>query len=344
MDITLEITRKCPLNCLFCSSNGGMPHPRELNLSEWFEVIDQSISLGASSFLISGGEPFSSPFLREICQHISNNDVNLTVYTCGNIIKDGQLSPLEKTDLEFLLGLKSANLVFNVQGANSNIHEKVTNVKGSFENVMSSISSSVECGLRPEIHFVPISINYKVLPDVVSLSKDLDVKKVSVLRFVPQGRGKENEPKIKLGEDNVMELRDIISNFCESGFVRIGSPFSPFGVHKKNDCTAGQNRMTIRFDGKVVPCEAMKFLAEDFQDNDVRKTTIKKIWCQSELFTQIRAIQSSDLTSECKNCDLLLNCKGGCIAQRLISKNSMNTFSEPYCFKRVIAPCQNTKP
>ncbi|MFC1486942.1 radical SAM protein [Thermoproteota archaeon] len=331
IDITLEITRKCPLNCLICSSNGGKPHPRELNLNEWLAVIDESIALGAKSFLISGGEPFSSPLLKEICQYISNRGVHLTIYTCGNVLEEGKLSQLRTTDLKFLSGLKSANLIFNLQGPNSKIHESITNVKGSFENTLSSISCAEACGLQPEIHFVPISLNYKVLPDVVSLSKDLAIKQVSILRFVPQGRGKENYQKIRLKTQDLAELRNILSNFDEGGFVRIGTPFSPFGFHRKNDCTAGLNRMTIRFDGRIVPCEAMKFLAENYIDNNLRTSSLTKIWKQSELFTQIRTFQSLILMSDCKACSSFLNCKGGCLAQRLIGGNSIVKSTDPLC-------------
>jgi radical SAM protein with 4Fe4S-binding SPASM domain len=345
IDVTLEITRKCSLNCLFCSSNGGIPHPRELNLSEWVHVIDECISLGAKSFLISGGEPFSSPFLKEICQHISSHGANLTIYTCGNVFEKGKLSPLKKADVEFISSLPSTKLIFNLQGASSEIHDLITCVKGSFENTLASISCAVDYGIHTEIHFVPVSLNYKNLPDVVSLSKDLDLKRVSVLRFVPQGRGKKNESSLRLGSEDLIHLKEILSSLVEpSDFVRIGNPFSPLGLVKKYNCTAGLDRMTIRFDGRVVPCEAMKFLAECYVDNDVRAYSLKKIWKESEIFVHSRTFQSLILMSECNECSLFPKCKGGCPAQRLISGVKIQNSIEPYCLRKVIEACLTMYP
>lgn len=345
IDVTLEITRKCPLNCLICSSNGGKPHPRELNLNEWLHVIDECISLGAKSFLISGGEPFSSPFLRDVCRYISSKGIQLTVYTCGNVSEEGKLSPLRKNDLKFISDLTSTRLIFNLQGANSKIHDSITSQKGSFENLLSSISCAIDHDLNTEIHFVPVSMNYDVLPEVVSLSKDLDLKRVSVLRFVPQGRGKENEPNLRLGSEDLVHLKEILSSLVEpSGFVRIGNPFSPLGLVKKYDCTAGLNRMTIRFDGRVVPCEALKFLAECYVDNDVRDYSLKKIWKESEIFIHSRTFQSLISISECNGCSLFLKCKGGCPAQRLISGVKIQNSTEPYCLRKVIEACLTTYP
>lgn len=332
IDVTLEITRKCPLNCLFCSSNGGEPLPNELGLNEWFKVIDEAISLGATSFLISGGEPFSSPFVKQICKYISNNNAHFTIYSCGNKIENNQLVPLEKNDFVFLNNLNSANIIFNLQGPTKAVHDKVTNVRGSFENVLSSISHAVNLGIKTEIHFVPILFNYKFLPELVSLSKDLEISRVSVLRFVPQGRGKKNESRIKLREDALIELKSILSNFNDDqSFVRIGNPFSPFGFPRKNNCNAARDRMTIRYDGQVVPCEAMKFLAENYKDNDLKRHSLEYIWTRSDLFTQIRSFHSLITKSNCQNCASLSNCKGGCLAQRLVDHQSLKEGIDPLC-------------
>lgn len=330
LEITLEITRGCPLNCLICSSNGGSPHPHELSLEKWLHIIDESIDLGAKFFLISGGEPFSVPYFKEICEYISSKDLSISIYTCGNVLKEGKLSPLQIDDLDFISNFGAVRLVFNLQGMSSKTHDTITQVKGSFENTLSSIIKAVDYKLTTEIHFVPTLLNYKELQNVVSLSKNLGVEKVSVLRFVAEGRGKKNEPILKLKKDDLASLKDILSELEEyEDFVRVGAPFSPFLLSKNYKCTAGRRRMTIRYDGRVVPCEAMKFMAEKFEDNDVRRHSLKDIWETSQIFQLARKFQSLIQRTECNSCSFFNKCGGGCPVQRLL--NGALEHVDPYC-------------
>lgn len=335
LETTLEITRTCPLNCLICSSNGGKPHQNELKLDEWLKVIDDAIDLGANSFLISGGEPFCSSFLKEICKHISERKRKIAIYTSGNIIKKGKVISLEEEDYKDILEF-SPRLVFNIQGPNEEIHEAITCKKNSFKNAIASISNAIKLGLITEIHFVPVLLNYQTLPEVVSLAEELGVKKVSVLRFVAQERGSQNDKILELEEKNVIELKKILSNISnQSSILRIGTPFSAFGLTKNYECTAGKDRMTIRFDGLVVPCEGMKFLAEQYNDNNIREKTLREIWDNSKLFKDARTFQNSIVRLECEKCGLFIKCKGGCSAQIiLLGRKNLKT-SEPYCIKTV---------
>jgi len=337
-DITLEITRECPLNCKICSSFGGEPHPLELSLDKWIGIIDESIELGAKSFLISGGEPFSSSYFKEICEYISNKGVSLSIYTSGNHFNGLEIGPLQSTDLIPLSTLNPVKLVFSLQGSRARTHDSITYVKGSFNNTLSSIRLALELGLYTEVHFVPTKMNYQELPDVVSLAKKIGVKKVSVLRFVPQGRGKVNESRLKLEKDDLIRLRDIFHKLSEHGdYVRIGSPFNPFLLSKTYKCTAGRKRMTVRYDGRVVPCEAMKFMAEEFEgevfnDNNVRRYSLKDIWEHSTIFQMARSLHKS-LSTECNSCDFLFKCSGGCPAQSILT-GSFEAI-DPYCIVRI---------
>lgn len=331
-DVTIEITRECPLNCLICSSNGGEAHPLELSLDKWIEVINESIELGAQSFLISGGEPFSSSYFKTICEYLSEKDVSLSIYSSGNYNDGRELHPLRYDDLVFVSNLGSIRLVFSLEGSNEVTHDFMTCVEGSYHNTISSIRRAVGLGIDTEIHFVPTQVNYKELPDVVSLASNLGVTKISVLRFVSQGRGSKNAENLQLNDEDLLILREIFHQLNGSPRVRIGSPFNSFLLNKNYQCNAGKKRMTIRYDGLVVPCEAMKFLAEEYNDNDVKLFTLKDIWYQSKLFQLARNFHKT-LNPECVSCEFLSKCWGGCPAQRLLGGNLLSM--DPYCSKKI---------
>lgn len=332
LDITLEITRDCPLNCLICSSNGGTPHPNELSLETWKRIIDESLELGAKSFLLSGGEPLCSPYFYDICNYISKKEVNLSIYTSGNIRKGGNISPILNEDLEFISQLNNIKLIFSLESSSNKIHDLMTQVKGSFDNTIESIKLAVSSDIYSEVHFVPTLLNYKDLPNVVALSRKLGVKKVSILRFVPQKRGEIYKDRLLLKKEDIINLKTILQDLSKTydGFIRIGSPFSPFGIIE-NSCNCGMNRITIRYDGKAFPCEAMKFLDKTYNDNDVTSFPLGKIYFHSELFSSARNVQKTFLSSECRNCEIFSKCKGGCPAQRMLLNDLSVMRLDPIC-------------
>ena len=62
-------------------------------------------------------------------------------------------------------------------------------VAGSFSKTIEAIESAKHFNLAPEIHFVPFAENFKYIRKIVKFAADIGVTKVSILRFVPQGRG-----------------------------------------------------------------------------------------------------------------------------------------------------------
>ena len=73
-DLTLEITKKCPMNCILCSSEGGEAAPNEFSLTELKDIVDQAKSLGVTQISLSGGEPLTHKHILDICKcgHMSD--------------------------------------------------------------------------------------------------------------------------------------------------------------------------------------------------------------------------------------------------------------------------------
>lgn len=337
IDVTLEITRRCPLRCIFCSSMGGEPHPNELGLKEWIRLVDESIELGAKSFLISGGEPFTSPFLRDLAHYINEKNVELSIYSSGNVGNE-IVTPVDVSDLEYVAELGDVRMVMSLEGATPATHERITRVKNSFRNTIETIKNSLNLGLDAELHFVPTKINYKELPDVVKLGQQLKVNKVSVLRLVPQGRCVDYRDRLLLDREELIELKSIFTELEKyDDFVRIGSPFNPFLLSKRYKCTAGTNRMTITYNGLVAPCEAFKFILYDYSDDvNTRKYSLKYIWEQSQLFNEIRVFQkiTNHKESECHHCPEKNLCGGGCPSQKILAGSIYS--KDPICLNKLI--------
>lgn len=338
-DLTLEITKKCPLNCVMCSSNGGDQYPAELSVLELKRIIDQAKSLGTQTIIFSGGEPFEHSGLIDLCTYVKHRGMNVCIYTSGNIIGSNfSKNPIDDEIMSSLKKANTTNLIFGLHGPNEIIHDSITGVKGSFSNTLNSIESAIKNQISTEIHFVPLKMNYETIPEMIEVARKKKVETFSVLRFVAQGRGKINANILSLDTREQMDLESLLVKCVTSKnpVVRIGTPFNVFGISQGNYCTAGRTRATIRADGFVFPCEAMKEMVGS-DDNYLRKNSLRKIWESSYLFQKSRNYTFALNDPLCKTCSKYFQCKGGCPAQQL-QGTSLSKTRDPYC--RVIEVSQ----
>jgi radical SAM protein with 4Fe4S-binding SPASM domain len=331
-ELTFEITQKCPMNCIHCSSEGGPSSNNEFSLNDAKSIINQAIDLGVKHINLSGGEPLIFPKFLELCQYIKNHGLILDIYSCGNQAIKNCLVPINEEFLNNLKEIGVDKLIFSIHGSSSQEHDNITQRRGSFPNLITSIKRSMDVHLKVELHFVPTRINYHSLPKIVNLAKTLNVECLSILRFVPQGRGRLNNELLEIKETEVLELKDILTVLKENNkdFIRIGSPFNCFQISGSTKCMAGINKATIKPDGHVFPCVSMKDFSSVDDDNNLRKETLSNIWKDSTLFNDTRKYLESNRVTRCNNCADFYKCKGGCYTQ-----NQLNNFNkDPYCLRK----------
>ena len=76
-DVYLFVTNDCN-RCTHCYvSSGDYVPPREMATDEIFGLIDQARDLGATRFLVTGGEPFMVRDIYDIIRHITTVDLVL---------------------------------------------------------------------------------------------------------------------------------------------------------------------------------------------------------------------------------------------------------------------------
>ena len=95
------------------------------------------------------------------------------------------------------------------------------------------------------------------LPDLIEILNIAEIKNLSLLNFVPQGRGEINKEELMMNEDEILEFASIYERCKDSfnGVLRVGIPLLSDDKHK---CTAGLDKLVIKYDGIVLPCPAFK--------------------------------------------------------------------------------------
>ena len=137
------------------------------------------------------------------------------------------------------------------------------------------------------LHFVPMTMNFEEFKDLADFASKLGVHDVSVLRFVPQGRGKKNRKSLMLREMEVAQLVELLAEQKKRTDikVKVGShldfTFLLDGSTPK-PCTAGITKCLVEANGKVLPCAVFKGMTNKDHNNSLLATyemrTLRNIW------------------------------------------------------------------
>jgi len=168
-----------------------------------------------------------------------------------------EFGELQRKELDKLKQLGLDKIVFDYQAAEEETYNMLMGTRNFITMLMKSIVQARAAGLTTDVHFIPMNSNYKQLPDLIDLLNIVGVENLSILNFVPQGRGKENLKVLKLQKEEEKEFKEIFE-FCKDKFngkLRIGIPLLQEQEHL---CTAGLEKINIRYDGTILPCPAFK--------------------------------------------------------------------------------------
>jgi PqqA peptide cyclase len=317
-EIKIELTQGCPLACVHCSTNSSRKQTSELPRRVVLRLLREAAGLGVKRVVFTGGEPLISESLFEAVTLASSLRISPTVYTSG--VLDNHLNPMSSSFAARLVDAGVTRFIFSVYSNRPEIHDSVTRY-GTHRATLEALKNAVETGVAVEIHFVAMRRNFRDLPGVVVLADSADVQKVSVLRFVPQGRGINLVDRDDLGTDELRELAETISSLrahYSRVTIRAGSPFNILGIGN-TPCNAAQDVLIINHQGKIFPCDAFKNVRYiDDKFGSVLTTSLRDVWVRSAFLNEVRSILASGKGETCGACELTKTCQSGCLAQKVI--------------------------
>jgi radical SAM protein with 4Fe4S-binding SPASM domain len=330
-EVKLEVTDRCTLACIHCSSEASPSCSREMPFGKAAHLLDEMLALGVSEIVFSGGEPLLWPGLYDAVRKCADRGVRPTIYTSGNV--DGC-----DVAMSLLKEHGAGCVIFSLFGAHKDAHDRVTRQKGSFDETLAAIEAARKASLRIELHFVPMGANYGELPRIIDLARDKRLSRVSVLRLVPQGRAAV-QPSMALTHDQNLELRRMIEAGRDNKMdVRAGSPYNFLLVNESPKCCAAIDRLTVGPQFNIYPCDAFKQIeGQELADTDdlcrVDRWSLEECWQKSPYLREVRNYLTTDFEPPCDSCELLQRCLSGCLAQKVIAHGALKKAPDPMCLK-----------
>jgi radical SAM protein with 4Fe4S-binding SPASM domain len=155
LEVSIEVTRRCPLECLHCYNNLPMSdhaaRAAELTFDEHCHLLDELVEAGCLWLLYTGGEIFARKDFLEIYTEAKKRGFLITLFTNGTMINE--------RIADYLAEYRPFAIEITLYGATRETYEALTQVPGSYDRCLRGIRLLLERGLPLKLKTVPTTIN-----------------------------------------------------------------------------------------------------------------------------------------------------------------------------------------
>ena len=155
VEVSLEMTRRCPLECQHCYNNLPMgdltARNRELSKEEYEQLLTELADMGVIWLLFTGGEIFARKDFLEIYTFAKQKGFIITLFTNGILIN-------EKI-ADYLREYPPFAIEITLYGRTKETYEALTQLPGSYDRCMRGIRLLMERGLPLKLKTVGTRIN-----------------------------------------------------------------------------------------------------------------------------------------------------------------------------------------
>lgn len=140
----------------------------ELSADEWKNILEQARAMGCVRVTLSGGEVLLRPDFCDIAAFAVNLGYIVDVYTTGVGLTHETFSKM--------CALTLNSISFSLYSGEAELHDKITGVKGSFEETLQAMHLFKSAGVHTIIKGVIIRQNVHRLKSFYELGRRLEVE------------------------------------------------------------------------------------------------------------------------------------------------------------------------
>ncbi len=305
-EVKIELTNRCMRNCFHCSSRAtnDKKYIEELSFNDVARIILEAKEMGAESVVFTGGEPLMYKHLDLLIGLAKGLDLKTTIYTFAYKTKEN----LRK--YRHLINAGLDKIIYSLAD-NLSLEEDVSYYTNEefFDKVFKDNNGKLG------FHYALSKDSFRSFPRVLNYTMDAFkdkpyFDKVSILRFVPHGKGTFD---MDLSKKELLELKKFYLNSLFQDKIRLGSPWNILGI-SNSPCVIGDEIMIIGFDGVAYPCDSVKYFKNLGVSGNIKDNSLLELY-NSEYFKSLREVQKESSCSGCENYDI---CKSGCLGQKII--------------------------
>ncbi len=247
--VWLELTAQCNLHCIHCyGAFGSAPPPSSggaMTVPDWRLVIDRVRDLGCSSVQLIGGEPLAFSGFEEVLDYANDSGMKrIDIFTNATLLNE---RIVEK------IGRVGASVRVSLYGHNDQVHDGVTQRRGSFRQAETALRLLKSAGVRTSVAVIIMRQNENCVQGIREYVESLGH------RYNGYDTIRPNRPVLK---SHLVTSEDVLRPRYNTEPDFKTSRSSYFAYKCWNSCWFGKAAITAT--GDVIPCI---FAREDIVGN-----------------------------------------------------------------------------
>jgi radical SAM protein with 4Fe4S-binding SPASM domain len=296
LQVSIEMTRRCPLECQHCYNNLPMSDQgarnREMSTEEHFRMLDELVEMGCFWLLYTGGEIFARKDFLEIYTYAKRKGFLITLFTNGTLVT-------EKI-ADYLVEWPPFAIEITLYGRTQETYEQLTTIPGSYERCLRGIRLLRERGLPLKLKTVATSVNKHEISAMRRFAEDeLGVEFKCDGQINPRIDCSQSPLAVRLTPEEVVAL-DMHAPKGASEYRRLAKRDLENPPNLANNetvyfCGGGMNSFAINAYGEMGICVISQ--QETFR---VQEAGLRRVWEESLLELRSRKRERITKCVECR--------------------------------------------
>lgn len=177
--VVWELTRACRVQCVHCTAGKqAKRNPLELSTYEAYKTIDQIIALSPAELVFSGGDPLERADVFQLVDYARRRGLKPAVTLTPSSALNGAVFSKLRTN-------GADRVIFAIDGADPEQHDKIRGVPGHFTATLQAIRWARTCALPVEINTLVTASVFRSIRSVASLVGELGAIRWNLYFVVP---------------------------------------------------------------------------------------------------------------------------------------------------------------
>lgn len=298
----LALTYRCNNDCAHCY-NARPRDYKEIDTSQWMDILDRLWDVGIPHIVFTGGEPTLRNDLPELIAHAEKNGQITGLNTNARRLKDRDF-------LDRLVDSGLDHVQITVESHHPQIHDQMVRCHGAWKQTITGLRNALGTPLFVMTNTTMLADNSPFLGETLDFLAAEGVPTVGLNALIYSGRGKTVgsglsesvlTPLLEIARQKTSAAGQRLIWYTPTRYCNFDPMQLELGV---KGCTAALYNMCVEPDGAVIPCqsyyEPVGSLLSDGWDS---------IW-NHPLSRRLR--ERANLPAKCNGCSLLAECGGGC--------------------------------
>jgi MoaA/NifB/PqqE/SkfB family radical SAM enzyme len=268
---TVAVTYACQCDCAHCSAEPMRKTGNAaLSFDELTDTIRQTVELGTTAVVLTGGEPLLCPRLDEIIRSVDGRKSVVTMFTNGEYLARARVAELREAGL--------FGVFVSIDHPAAEKHDRNRERPGLFDKAVQGLVNCREAGLPTGIstYVTREKMANGEMDDLMELGKRLGILEVFIFDVTPSGRLSDRTDCL-LTEAELCEMQRFRARYHDlDDYPRIVHQTMFSGMAYPcvaEGCPAAMVQLHVRANGDVTPCD---FTPAAF--GNVRHQPLAQIW------------------------------------------------------------------